>query len=90
MYVCVQNKMIKIRTKGEPPKINFVIECYNIKVILPNMNFMSSSGATPKALHHISVASTSHSRSWFLDPYTTVSIYFFCGIIFCGVFLRSV
>lgn len=85
MYVCVQNKMILIRTKGEPPKINFVKECYNIKDILPNMNFISSSGATPQALHHVSVASTSCTTTWFLDHYLTV-IYFFCGIIFCGFF----
>lgn len=76
MYVCVQNKMIKIRTKREPPKINFVIECDNIKELLPKMNFMLSSGATPQALHHVSVARTSRSTTWFIDPYTTVIVFF--------------
>lgn len=32
---------------------------------------LSVSGATPQALHPVSVASTSCSETWFLDPYGT-------------------
>lgn len=79
--------MIKIRIKGELLKINFVIECYNNKVILLNMNFMLLLGVIFKVLYYIFVVSISYSRLWFFDFYMIVFIYFFCGIIFCGVFL---
>lgn len=32
-YVYVKNKIIKIRTKGEPPKMSFIKECCKIKLL---------------------------------------------------------